>query len=216
MKSLTALLIGLLLIAAALALALQTTSQDNAARPEVARALATEFHTTPSPTATPTLTPTATPLARHVRDLEPGDDELLALLFTYPSQGVRVGTRNARLDSTHFRLDDGTTGLVVTGTRLEAGRGRQIGSGAFGSILLWENGEYVPRFLRIVWSHSYMLVSATESPQGLVEMRFEPLSGSDSQVGWERVIDLAPCGSGRGTPTSEATVSAPDVEWRCY
>jgi hypothetical protein len=215
MKSFTALFAGLLFILAALVLALQTTSQDNAPRPVEARALATEFHSTPSPTATRTVTATSTPLARHVTTLDPADDELLALLFTYPSQGIKVGTRNARLDTSHFSLDDGTSGLLVTGTRLEGGRGRQVGSGAFGSILIWENGEYVPRFLRVVWSRGYVLVSASES-RGEVVLNFEPLMGSAGQVGWQRTIDLFPCAASRGTPTAPAVASTSDVEHRCY
>ncbi len=74
MKNYLALAIGVLMIAGALMLAMGTTNQDDATRPEIARQLATRLHETPTdtppPTVIPTLTntplPTSTPVATEI------------------------------------------------------------------------------------------------------------------------------------------------------
>lgn len=58
MKNALAWAIGLLLIAVAIFLAAGSSNQDTTPQPQVARVLATTFHTTPSPT--PTITPIST------------------------------------------------------------------------------------------------------------------------------------------------------------
>lgn len=65
MKNATALGMGIVMIFVALVLASRGNSQDIAPQPQVARVLATEFHTSPTPAPTPTLTPapTVTPIA---------------------------------------------------------------------------------------------------------------------------------------------------------
>jgi hypothetical protein len=218
MKNVIALGIGMALILAAILLAAGTTSRDVAPRPEVARVFATELHATPSATPTATMTPTVTPTPLHLTRPEPEAQEVLAKLFQYPYQGTTIGTSSARVDMHWLYLNGGTRRLIVTGDRVMAGRGMHVASGAFGAVMVWENGEYVVNFLRVVLGHGDMFVGLSASPDGLLVFRFHALELKPDVEGLvQHTFVLHPCNVPVGSATVAAIESAKDLrEWDCY
>ncbi len=218
MKNVVALGIGMALILAALLIASGTTSQDMAPRPEVARVFATELQAPPSATPTATITPTVTPTSLHLTRPEPEAQEVLAKLFQYPYQGTTLGTSNARVNMQWLYLDRGTRQLIVTGDRVMARRGMHVASGAFGAVMLWENGEFGVEFLRVVLGHGDMSVGVSASPDGLLVSRFRALELNPDVEGLVRhTFVLHPCSVPVGSATAVAIESAEDLrEWDCY
>jgi hypothetical protein len=218
MKNAIAIGIGIALIAAALFVAAGTTNQDTAQRPQVAQAFATELHTLPSATPTATLTPTITPTPLHITRPDPNAQELLALLFQYPYRGTSIGISRARVNAEPLNLDGGSRGLIVTGDRVMAGRGLQVASGAFGSLLVWENGEYVVKALQVYLGHGDMLVSYSSSPSGAIVFRFRSAALNDEDaIRLQHTFFLHPCNEPVGSATVVAIEQAQDLtHWQCY
>lgn len=211
MKNLIALAIGLALISAAIITAAGTTSQDIAVRPQVARALATDLHTTPSATPTAPPTPTASPTPIRLTEPEPQPELVLAKLFQYPYEGTVLNTTAARVNSQQLDFEHGAPRLILTGDRLTTGRGMQVASGAFAAVMSWQNGEYVTRFLHVVLGHGFMQVWPSSSPDGTLVFRFSSL-GEQSDASGLHTFFVRPCKS----PGYPATPGAHSDDDECY
>ncbi len=218
MKNSVAIGIGIALILAALLLAAGTTNRDTSLRPQVAQVFATELHRTPSITPTASVTPTATPTLLHITRPDPGAQEVLALLFQYPYRGTFIETSRARVGTQPLYLEGGARSLIVTGDRVTAGRGLQVASGAFGALLVWENGEYVVKSLQVLLGHGDMLVSYSASPSGTVVFRFRSLAlNAEDAVRLQHTFILHPCTAPLGSTTAVPTRQPPDLtQWQCY
>ncbi len=192
MKNEFALIVGLVLIVVALFIAMGSTNQDTAPRPQVAQVLATEFHLTPTAAPPPTLTPAPAPTPLRVSDPNPSAQELLAFLFQYPYQSTQVSASDARI-STRAVDEQGTHFLLVTGQRLLVDNSPGI-FGTFGAVLAWQAGQYQIRFLRVVFTRGYVASSFILRPDATLVLRFEPLRQDvDPDDVEHRSVALPPC-----------------------
>jgi hypothetical protein len=218
MKNAIAIGFGMALIAAALFVAAGTTNQDMALQPQVAQVFATELHLTPSATPTATATPTVTPTPLHITRLDPNAREILALLFQYPYRGTTIGTSRARVTTEPLYLNGDSRSLIVMGDRVMAGRGLQVASGAFGALLVWENGEYVVKALQVYLGHGDMLVSFSASPSGAIVFRFRSAALNDEDaIRLQHTFFPHPCDIPVGSATVVALRQAQDLtRMECY
>lgn len=178
MKNGVALLSGALMILAALFLAAGASSQDHTPRPQIAQALATDLHVTPSATPRPTFTPipTATPL-RLTRP-DPSDQEILDSLFQYPYWRAYIIPSPTHLSVHRLQVDGLAPALIIAGDGATATDGYQVYPAAFGAVLTRDGEGYVRKFLRVQFGHRDAQVSASISPQGRIVFTFRDL-GSD-------------------------------------
>lgn len=95
MRNGKALLVGIICIGAALWLALGTTNQDDATRPELAQAFATQLHSSPPPlpTNTPTRIATITPIANWTKLVSTDAEIWLPRNFALMENDPRVAVK---------------------------------------------------------------------------------------------------------------------------
>ena len=108
--------------------------------------------------------------------------------------------------------------MIVTGDRVMAGRGLQVASGAFGALLVWENGEYLVKALQVYLGHGDMLVSYSSSPGGVIVFRFRSAALTDEQaIRLQHTLFLQPCNVPVGSATRVAIDQAQDLtQSQCY
>ena len=136
MKNELAIVAGLLMILAASFIAAGTSSQDTTPRPQLAQALATTFHVTPSATPRPTLTPIPTVTPLRVSEPVPSDQEILEFLFQYPYWGAYIIPSPSKLSVQQLVLDTPTPTLIIAGNGATATNGYESYHAAFGAVSL--------------------------------------------------------------------------------
>jgi hypothetical protein len=202
-KNLAALAVGTVIIIVALAVASGTTNQDRAERPDLAFAMATALHSTPSATPTDTSTPlptytpgpTVTPL--HLQDSNPTSREILALLFQYPQDGSAVTPSPTvgidRVPLAHEPHDL----LIVTGDGGQAVHQGRKAPVAYGAVLSWQSGEYFVAFEHVEFGHrNASVIYALGPDEGEIRFVFQDIGidpGSSREL--RRLFTIS-CASG--------------------
>jgi hypothetical protein len=195
MKNGLAIVPGVLMILVASFIAAGTSSQDTTSRPEVAQALSTTFHVTPSATARPSFTsiPIATPL--RIAELYPSDLEILDLLFQYPYWGAYIIPSPSKLRVQRLDLDATTPALIIASDGATATDGYESYPAAFGAVLSWGSEGYVRKFLRVQVGHRDAQVSVSISPNGRIVFIFREIGDgrAEGSVVSQQTVVLNSC-----------------------
>ncbi len=157
MRHRAGLIIGIGFILVAFWMALGTSNQDAAPRPPSALALATRFHSTPSPTSPPTATP---------RPPTPTPGQIMNLIFNTPPQTMYrvIPPKNLTIRAVHsYYL--GQDELVVTGDRTRFYMEGQFLPAAFGAVLTWDHGQYAVKFSHLLLGRQGATVTLSVTPE---------------------------------------------------
>ena len=195
MKNGLAIVAGGLMILAACFMAADTSSQDTTPRPQVAQALATAFHITPSATPRPTFTPIPTATPRGIVGRFPSDQEILDSPFQYPYWGAYIIPSPSRLSVQRLDLDPTTPTLIIAGNGATATDGHEYYPAAFGAVLSRGSEDYVRKFLRVQFGRRDAQVSVAISPNGRIVFIFREIGDgpAEGSVVSQQTIVLNSC-----------------------
>ncbi len=183
---------GALLLVAGIMLAAGTSTQDQV-RPSQAVALATLFHTTPSPTPLPSPSPMPTATPRRLTGRNPTAAEILDVLFQYPYQNAYI---IGSADGVRLTAPGGQNQiLIVSGQGATGTDGVRMFPAAFAALLAWDQGEYIVKFKHVEFGRQDEQISVTTTPGGRVTFLFRDigsLPGRPVGASTHRVV-LLPC-----------------------
>lgn len=195
MKNGLAIVAGVLMILAACFIASGTSSQDTAPRPQLAQALATTFHVTPSATPRPTFAPVPTATPRRIAERYPSNQEILDLLFQYPYWGAYIIPSTSGLSVQRLVLDTATPILIIAGNGATATDGYESYPAAFGAALAWGSEGYARKFLRVQSGLRGAQVSVSITPSGRIVFVFQEIGGGPgiATILSQQTVVLNPC-----------------------